>query len=224
MAKKEKDDPYLEKLIRIAVAHEKARIQEARRESKKKVKPIRLHVPPFPRLTWNGSFWEGKVHLEAWRGFISIREFCPWVTRGGLPDGDLRLHVSSPVNDKPEPPNQEQITSFQHLLDHQKTLREAVLRAVFEQYPRWKKCYAGFVDEQMMPAISDASALTRLIRPGGVHVMANPKNGFTFIGFEFACKWDEEHGLGVLTHRGTVISTGGADEAFREYFPVSKEV
>lgn len=178
-----------------------------------------IELPPFPALTWSGFHWEGIVHLHTWRGFIPIQQLCPWVTSGVLPDGDLHLNVSSPVDDSPEPPSQEQVASFRHLLDHQASLREAALHAVFADYPRLRECYGDFVDEESMPAISEASALLRLVRPGGVHVLANPKNGFTRVGFGFSCKWDEEHGLGVLTHHGVVIATGGADEAFSEYFP-----
>jgi hypothetical protein len=168
-----------------------------------------IELPPFPLLTWNDFYWDGAVHLPAWRGFIPLQE----------PDGELHLHVSSPVDEKPEPPSREQILSFQHLLDNQASLREAALQAIFADYPRLRECYGDFVDDESMPRLSAASDLLRLIRPGGVHLLAHPKDGFTRVGFGFSCKWDEEHGLGVLTHRGVVIAIGGADEAFSEYFP-----
>jgi|KBSSwiStaDraftv2_1062776.scaffolds.fasta_scaffold117195_1 hypothetical protein len=178
-----------------------------------------IELPRFPLLTWNDFYWDGAVHLPAWRGFIPIQELCPWVTSGIRPDGELHLHVSSPVDERPEPPSREQIISFQHLLDNQASLREAALQAIFADYPRLRECYGDFVDDESMPRISAASDLLRLIRPGGVHLLAHPKDGFTRVGFGFSCKWDEEHGLGVLTHRGVVIAVGGADEAFSEYFP-----
>lgn len=180
-----------------------------------------IELPPFPSLTWSGFHWEGIVQLDAWHGFVSLQELCPWVSHGILPDGDLHLnvHVSSADRATPTPPTREQVVSFQHLLDEQVSLRDAALQAVFADYPRLRECYGDFVDDQAMPEIAEPRALMRLIRPNGVHVMAHPKDGFTRVGFGFACTWDEEHGLGVLTHRGFVISTGGADESFSEYFP-----
>ena len=38
-----------------------------------------------------------------------------------------------------------------------------------------------------------------------------------YIGFELGCVWDEEHGLGVMTHRDRVVDVGGADTAFTEW-------
>ena len=46
--------------------------------------------------------------------------------------------------------------------------------------------------------------------------MMNEKEGFTAIGFGFHCKWDEEHGLGVLTHKGKVMEVGAAETGFSE--------
>ena len=68
-----------------------------------------------------------------------------------------------------------------------------------------------------MPALSDPEELRRLLRPGTVHVMANAKEGYTCIGLSFACKWDEEHGLGVSTYRGNVIQVGSGEEAFADF-------
>jgi len=47
-------------------------------------------------------------------------------------------------------------------------------------------------------------------------VLANEKDGFTHVGFGFTCKWDEEHALGVLTHKGRVIDVGSVDRAFTD--------
>lgn len=179
-----------------------------------------IKMPPFPQLVWDDFSWGGIVHLEAWRGFIRLKELCPWISKGILPDGDLDLAVGVPSihSGKPVPPTREQAVSFEQLLNHQASLRDAVLQAIFADYPNLRECYGDYVEEQAMPEISTPRALMRLIRPSCVHVMAHPKDGFTRVGFGFACSWDEEHGLGVLTHHGVVIAVGEADEAFSEYF------
>ncbi len=38
--------------------------------------------------------------------------------------------------------------------------------------------------------------------------------GEAYVGYQFACGWDDEHELGVMTHRGRVVSIGGGDTAF----------
>jgi hypothetical protein len=53
-----------------------------------------------------------------------------------------------------------------------------------------------------------------LIGLSSVHVLSVAKDGIAYIGFEFGCTWDGEHGLGVMTHRDRVIEVGGADTSF----------
>jgi hypothetical protein len=67
-----------------------------------------------------------------------------------------------------------------------------------------------------MPEIKHPNELMRLIRPGMVHVLASEIDGFVRVGFEFGCKWDEEHGLGVLTHKGKVMEVGQAEASFND--------
>lgn len=46
--------------------------------------------------------------------------------------------------------------------------------------------------------------------------LAISKDGFAYVGFELGCSWDEEHGLGVLTHKDHVVKIGEAETAFEE--------
>ena len=40
------------------------------------------------------------------------------------------------------------------------------------------------------------------------------KDGIAYVGYEFGCIWDDEHGLGVMTHKTRIIDFGGADSSF----------
>ena len=35
-----------------------------------------------------------------------------------------------------------------------------------------------------------------------------------YVGWEFGCTWDDEHGLGVMTHGNPIVNVGAADIAF----------
>jgi hypothetical protein len=50
-----------------------------------------------------------------------------------------------------------------------------------------------------------------LIGLSNVHILSVARDG---IGLQFGCTWDEEHGLGVMTHRDRVVQVGGADTSF----------
>jgi hypothetical protein len=64
-----------------------------------------------------------------------------------------------------------------------------------------------------MPDITTGEDLRPLIGLHSVNVHPLKKNGMPYLGFEFGCTWDEEHGLGVLTHGTRVVEVGGADTA-----------
>lgn len=51
----------------------------------------------------------------------------------------------------------------------------------------------------------------------GVVVHAVVRDGAAYVGYEFACAWDEEHGLGAMTHRDRVVAVGQADVAILEW-------
>ncbi|MDB6122901.1 MAG: hypothetical protein JWQ71_1894 [Pedosphaera sp.] len=211
----------------------------------------RVIRPPFPKLIRNdfggriygGGIsdlfdWNGIVRLESWKGFASYEELSPDGGRGfqAKPKEDFKLSVN-PFSPSALQPTEEQARAFQHLIDHEADLLEAVLAGVFKVYPQWRESYYGeqlssdggktwqkgwdlpeIFPPENMPPISSPDELQRLIHPSTVHIMANPQDGFTRVGFGCYCKWDEEHGLGVLTHKGKVIDVGSGETAFAEYF------
>lgn len=178
-------------------------------------------------------FWCGTIHLDSWKGFATLEEIWEFFgpSTGGKPEGDLGVAVS-PGEQSAGGPTDDQSRAFQHLLDNEKAIRDAVLQGIFDVYPKWRESYYGPISSdggktyrpitefpelyhpEKMPEISNPNELVRLIRPDAVHVLAKPIDGFTRIGFSFACKWDEEHGLGVLTHKGKVMAVGDGTEAF----------
>jgi hypothetical protein len=46
------------------------------------------------------------------------------------------------------------------------------------------------------------------------------KAGHAYVGLELGCTWDEEHGAGVLLHKGRVVEVGQADTSFDDHAAV----
>lgn len=206
---------------------------------------IRLRQPPFPTLVQDSidsdtySGWNGIIHLPDWSKFASYEEVSldGWApSRGRLGHGDLRLRVHRPTDDA-ESPSVEQAAAMRQLLECGSMLRNEVLKGIYDHYGKWREDFYDTkvpsdggkswmsdwdLPEQFspeaMPEITSPGELQRLIRPGGVHILAVPRDGLTCVGFEFRCRWDEEHGLGVLTHNRRVVNVGQAQEAFSEAF------
>ncbi len=175
-----------------------------------------IEVPPIQRLRWNQYMWDGEIKLPSWAGFQIRRGNYGAASSDQVSDGSALLSLKSQDN-KPEPPTAEQISAFRYLLDHESHIAAAVLQAIFEKYPEDKDAYLGAYDnedEVELPDLLEPADLCTLIGLSHVHVLFQAHKGAAYIGFEFGCVWEEEHGLGVMTHQGRIVKVGGADTSF----------
>lgn len=176
-----------------------------------------IEVPPFPTLTWNDYSWAAEVRLPSWAGFQSRRGPYASVSDARPSDGTARLTVDAEAQ---APPTQEQVAAFQHLLDNEAAVAEAVALALLDYYPGEREAYLDAYDIEEsddVPEVTDITGLCRLVGLSSVHVLSLARDGVACVGFEFGCVWDGEHGAGVMTHRGRVIAVGQADCSFVEW-------
>ncbi len=177
-----------------------------------------LDLPPFPRLGWDDGFWVGEITLPSWVDFQTRRGGYNSVSSAHPSDGSVQLVVVPSDEKSQTPPTVEQVAAFRHLLDHEASVAASVLRALFDRYPEEKKAYDEDYDEeddvQALPVIQNPGELHTLIGLSIVHVLSVVKDGVAYVGFEFGCVWDREHGAGVMTHLGRVTALGQADTAF----------
>ena len=168
----------------------------------------RIQVPPFPELTWNDYSWAGEVCLPSWAKFERRR-------RPDAPcDGTARLTVVAKEMARPIP---EQVAAFQHLLDNEVVVADAVAMALLAYYPGERQAYLdsyGLEESDEVPEIVGVAGLQQLVGLSSIHVLSLARDGMACIGFGFRCVWDDEHGAGVMTHHGRVIATGHADCSF----------
>ena len=178
----------------------------------------RLPVDPFPPLKLGKFFWEGSITLASWSGFQSRLGSYGAVSSAGTSDGTARLYVST-TDDKKNTPSLEQAEALRHLLAHESTTRDAVLAAILRDYPAMRDSF-GYDEadaEELMPEVSSVGQFCNLLGLSTLHVLSVAKDGTAYVGFEFGCTWDTEHGLGVMTHRGRVVDVGGADTSFLKW-------
>jgi hypothetical protein len=175
----------------------------------------RLSFPPFPPLKWDHYFWEGELNLPSWAGFQSRRGSYAMIDTSSSSDGTVQLNVSTD-NDRPGPISPEQVQAFSFLIDRESSIAESILTAIFSAYPGMRQRYVGYLEDanQCMPEIGRFEDLRPLVGLSQVHLLREASGGQAYIGFEFGCTWDREHGLGVMTHRDRVVEVGGADTSF----------
>ncbi len=178
-----------------------------------------ISIPPFPPLEWDTYSWLGEVVLSSWAGFQTRRSSYGATSSQDESDGSAELHVAAIDKKKRTPPSPEQCSAFQFLLDNEQAVTNAILREIFRRYPEEQKAYGYSRKEaaKYMPNLTSADQLRLLIGLGHVHMLNVAKDGLAYIGFQIGCKWDDDHGVGVMTHRDRIVRVGGADTSFLEW-------
>lgn len=184
-----------------------------------------LDVPGFPPLRWEHYFWVGDLVLPSWAGFEVLHgRYAPKRGAKAKPvkakkAEPVRLSINPENDDERTPPTQGQVQAFQHLLTNETAVTAAVLNRMFKHYPEDKYSYEEFHEDEglKLPSIKKPEGLRTLIHLSGVHLLNVYKDGVAYIGFEFGCAWDGEHGAGVMTHLGRIVTSGQADCSFLDW-------
>lgn len=181
-----------------------------------------LDSPPFPPLHWHHETWTCDLVLPEWAGFQTRRGPYNAVSSPAPSDGTVRIRVVVAGSDRVAP-TADQTAAFHYLREHGRAVRDAILASVFAQYPQLREDYLDAFDEEDedfpeiaagVPALDRPDQLAGLMGLGNVFLLTQGRDGVTYIGFEFGCEWESEHGLGVLTHRARIIDIGQAPTAF----------
>jgi hypothetical protein len=176
--------------------------------------------PELPALKWDGYCWEGEIVLPSWRGFQTRRGPYAAMSSDDPSDGTSLIRFDTDGLGH-VPPTEAQIATYRWLIEHEAEVASTVLNAVFVEYPRLSAEYIDAYDaEDAQIAAQRALPLERpeqlrlVMGLYAVFILPVAKDGVGYGGFEFGCVWEEEHGLGVLTHKARVVEVGHADTAF----------
>jgi hypothetical protein len=124
--------------------------------------------------------------------------------------GEVLVHVDT----KGQWPSAMQIINFSWLEEEHEALAAAVLSSIHRQYPHIRSTY-DFLPEEDLPAVLPEIAapedLLPLLRLNILTIQAIDHASTPYLGFDFSCAWDEEHGLGVLTCGTEILEIGTAD-------------
>jgi hypothetical protein len=159
---------------------------------------------------------EGRINLSSWQSFQSRRGPYNSIDGAGPSDGNFKLMVDGDASAEEPAVTTEQINAYKFLVDRQESIKENILDALLAEYKNLQNQYgySGEDEEAFMPNVTDTAQFQTLIGLSNVHVLDLSKDGVAYTGFEFGCRWDEEHGLGIMVHKERVIEIGAADTAF----------
>jgi hypothetical protein len=106
-----------------------------------------------------------------------------------------------------------EIASVTWTIDNLPILWGGLRPAVFSYYQSICADPDG-LDAEDLPVVGSAEELLPFLGIRSINVHQISRDGRPYVGLEFACPWDEEHGLGILMHGARVVRIGGADTAF----------
>lgn len=185
---------------------------------------LALNLPPFGELKRERFSWVGQTKIAFWAGCQArVDEYHK------IPASDGTVVVD--IDPLAVPPSQEQIKALEFLLQNEELVCTNLLKAVFEIYPKEREVfrkaygYSNDMDEEEkedfeeeygydVPVIEQPGELKDLIKLHTIHIQSTAKDGIAYLGYEFDCNWEEEHGLGVMMHGSRVIEIGPAEVAF----------
>jgi hypothetical protein len=159
--------------------------------------------------------WTAKAQLLSWIGYQARNGPYGSISSDSPSDGMVTIVFAPEGRDK-SPLTEQERASVQWLLDHEAEVASAVLAGLLAEYPRLQELYGyeGAEREESMPDVSSTNDFRQLIGLHEVSVHSLLKDGLPYVGYEFGCTWDGEHGLGLLMHGTRVVEVGDAQTAF----------
>jgi hypothetical protein len=172
-------------------------------------------MPEIPQFSREHSrLWTATAVLPSWRGFQSRQGGYGAQNRDAPSDGLVRV-VFAPEGRGKEPLTAPEMSSVLWVIDHEASISSALLESLLKEYPSLQKqySYSGARKARLMPDIKSVEDFRGLIGLHAINIHQVKRDGIPYVGFEFGCTWDEEHGLGILMHGTRTVEIGGADTA-----------
>jgi len=159
-------------------------------------------------------FWTTKLQSDFWRQFSGPNLSA----EANVSNGEAaEIHVAvAPEARDTAPLNPDEIGLVGRVVESLDETSEAALASFLRYYPVMKKNLDGYDAEEreaLMPDVTSVQELSSLIDLKAIWVHQITKSGLPYVGLEFDCTWDEEHGLGILMNGIRVVEIGDADVA-----------
>lgn len=194
-------------------------------------------VRPVQSSRWPGPNWRllarvivraGSVgrHLEIAchnRGMLAAGDFhwdeyC-WVSRFALADSRLASGpvplVFAPEGRLDEPLNEEEIALVSAAAEDLDNVVSIAVSGILDVYPAIRQSQTGlpWTTAESAPAVASADKLLDLVEVSSVNVHRIADSVEPYVGVEFDCSWDPEHGAGALMNGKRVVEVGLGDTA-----------
>lgn len=150
---------------------------------------------------------EGKINLPAWSSYQ--------ITQGAYNSSDqnvsskaiFKIIIDSQTESGPISILESQVAAIKYLQNNDERIKDVVIDSLFDIFPNLSN-YG-----EPLPEIENKAYFKDHIHLSNVLPLDAEKDGVAYIGLEFECTWEEEHGLGIMIHKDKVVDIGDAVSA-----------
>ncbi len=165
-------------------------------------------------LSVKEEFWWGaELRLWSWEGYQSRHGAYGSIDKSGPSDGTVTL-IFAPEGRGLEPLSDQELQLISWFEQNEPMVSDAVKAAIIDWCsPHSADRAARFDFGDDFPDIRTDQDLKENVGLFAVNIHQMGLGGVPYVGYEFGCEWDAEHGLGVLMHGTRVVEVGFADTA-----------
>lgn len=159
---------------------------------------------------------EGEVELTVWKGFQNRSGAYASRSAEEMSTGLFKIDVGGDMVVETPTIAPEHRAAYDHLLANQEMVQSRILARLLNWYGELRPRVFREVEAigWSMPEVHRTDDFRRLIGLSSIHLMNVRREGLAYVGYEFGCSWDEEHGLGLMMHKDRVVDVGHADSSF----------
>ena len=165
--------------------------------------------PQLGRLTFRDDAWQGSIRLPAFEAFRD--------EEGETTDGESPIVFC--VDDESGVPSEEAVAMVLRIVANQAALVTTITKALWDDFhgegPNsgmwWHGNVNQVVDSMFREApLTSPQEICAVLQPGGMRILTNLEELPVVAEIDFHARFEEEHGVGILTDGSTVLGIGYA--------------
>jgi hypothetical protein len=166
---------------------------------------------------------KGFVTLPCWDGYFLYSEAYRQKKEKIVTGGRIELWVDGEITpDKNMLFDEEQVNAYNFLVNNQEHVQHSILHNLRQDYPRLlaEEYMHWDPEDPDLPKTAEVMGefdFKNYIGPKSIHIGELVKDGTAYVTWRFRCRWDEEHGLDIVTHNERVIDISPEADPWKIY-------
>lgn len=170
----------------------------------------------IPNIKLVDDRFEGKVSLPIWKDFQNRQGAYRSIDENENSNGEFGISIGGDMVVNNPSIKIAHVNAYDYLTTYSEQVQNSILTRLLTEYKDLQTEYGYDGDEakEFMPDVNNIEQFKKIIGLSQIHIMEVSKDNIAYVGYEFGCSWDDEHGIGFMTHKDRIIDFGGADKSF----------